>query len=579
MQAPPWAAVGTGGHLRALLDAMELPPGTVAAAPWQPHEPWPACLQDLPVVLAVGDCAARAALAAGLPAGVMVAPPLVAPSAHVAATAVLGPGCQIMAGAHVGPDAVIGEHAIINTAAVVEHNAVVGAAAHVGPRSVLLGGARVCKGVLLGAGAVVLPGVAVGEWARVGAGAVVVEAVVAAATVVGVPARPQPSSSTDEGSQHARWCVCKPLRAAAAVRLLTERSVPVNQFTNDGPVTSALAEEVQRLCRLSPRQRALCTASGTAALHAVYAAWAIEHDNRAPAIVTQAYTFPSAAVGSGAAAAVIDGAGAHRPLPAPQQLAAAAARADVVVLTLPFGDPAVVTWLPAAAAAVRSAAPDAWLLLDCAASPLMWVPDGAGGWQHAAELADATILSLHETKPLGRGEGGVVMARAALLPALHRAINFGFCVGESVRRAHPAATNGRMSDVAAAFALPHVQAVRASLTSGVYDGGVAAAAAVRAAASAAGCMPAFAAAPDTPTPPARLPQLLACIPLVAPDADAAANLRRRLLEAGVDVKQYYTPLSPSAEAPAAWQTYERMLMIPCHPQLDVALVVHALTAE
>ncbi|MBI5211341.1 MAG: NeuD/PglB/VioB family sugar acetyltransferase [Elusimicrobia bacterium] len=112
------------------------------------------------------------------------------PSAHVAASARLEPGAQILTRAVVHPDAAIGIDVIVNTAAVVEHDCVVGAHSFIGPAAVLCGRVRVGAGVFIGAGAIVLPELEVQDGSVVGAGAVVAKSLGPHARVAGVPAKP-----------------------------------------------------------------------------------------------------------------------------------------------------------------------------------------------------------------------------------------------------------------------------------------------------------------------------------------------------------------------------------------------------
>lgn len=136
-----------------------------------------------------GSLAPRTALYADWTAKGFHFETVVAPSATVAPSAVLGEGAQVLTRAVVHPGAAIGANAVLNTACVVEHDCVVGVHAFIGPGAILGGGARVGAGALIGLGAVVLPGVVVGDAAIVGAGAVVLSEVRASETVAGNPAR------------------------------------------------------------------------------------------------------------------------------------------------------------------------------------------------------------------------------------------------------------------------------------------------------------------------------------------------------------------------------------------------------
>ena len=141
------------------------------------------------VLLGFGAARGRTAIVAAIQRSGLALPVLVHPRAFVAASAELGPGCQVLPGASVGPGAVLGAGVLVNTGAIVEHDAQVGAGAVIGPRATLAGRVTVGSEAELGAGAVAIPDVRIGPRAIVGAGAVVIGDVPADATVVGVPAR------------------------------------------------------------------------------------------------------------------------------------------------------------------------------------------------------------------------------------------------------------------------------------------------------------------------------------------------------------------------------------------------------
>jgi UDP-perosamine 4-acetyltransferase len=116
-------------------------------------------------------------------------PAVTAPSAIVAASAVLEDGAQVLTRAVVHPGARVGRNAVINTAAVVEHDCAIGDDAFIAPGAVLCGQVRIGRGAMIGAGAVAVPGIAIGDEAVVGAGSVVTRDVRSGTTCWGVPAR------------------------------------------------------------------------------------------------------------------------------------------------------------------------------------------------------------------------------------------------------------------------------------------------------------------------------------------------------------------------------------------------------
>jgi sugar O-acyltransferase (sialic acid O-acetyltransferase NeuD family) len=111
------------------------------------------------------------------------------PTATIASTALLGPGCYVNARAILAAGVVAGEGCAINRGASIGHHTTLDDWASVGPGVVTGGSCRLGRGCFLGVGAVIAPEVVVGEGAVVGAGAVVIRDVPASATVVGNPAR------------------------------------------------------------------------------------------------------------------------------------------------------------------------------------------------------------------------------------------------------------------------------------------------------------------------------------------------------------------------------------------------------
>ena len=142
----------------------------------------------VPVVVAIGDNAARERCLALAQREGYTVPVLTHPSAVVSPTAQLEPGTVVMAGAIVQADTRIGAGGIINTGASVDHDCVLGRCVHVAPGARLTGQIEVGNLTLIGVGAVVIPRVRIGERCTVGAGAVVIHDVLDGETVVGVPA-------------------------------------------------------------------------------------------------------------------------------------------------------------------------------------------------------------------------------------------------------------------------------------------------------------------------------------------------------------------------------------------------------
>lgn len=191
---------GAGGHARSVEDVITSTGAAVVAFVGTAAEAIPAPLvlseaefaiselTSMPIIVAIGDNTIRGRVWATLDERTR-AGAVIASTASVAGSAVIGAGTVVHHQAHVGPAARIGESVIINTGAIVEHDVVVAVGAHVAPGAVVLGAAVVGEGALIGSGARVLPGVRVGRGAVVGAGAVVSADVEEDMVVVGIPAR------------------------------------------------------------------------------------------------------------------------------------------------------------------------------------------------------------------------------------------------------------------------------------------------------------------------------------------------------------------------------------------------------
>src|SRR5947209_19608645 len=137
--------VGAGGHARSVIEALRSLPGELEPVACTDPDPARAdtAVDGVPVlgddsrleqlladgvraaclgVGGIGDNRPRARVYARLTELGFELPPVVHARATVAASALLGPGCQVMAGAIVAAGAVLGEDVIVNSAAVVEHD-------------------------------------------------------------------------------------------------------------------------------------------------------------------------------------------------------------------------------------------------------------------------------------------------------------------------------------------------------------------------------------------------------------------------------------------------------------------------
>lgn len=149
-------------------------------------------LPDDQICIAVGSPATRRSLAEKLAGHYF--PTIVAPTAAVDPTAVIGEGGQICDFSYIGSKARIGRHFQCNVRSHVHHDCVIGDFVTFSPATLCLGTVHIGDNVFVGAGAILRNGspdkpLVIGDNAVIGMGAVVTKDVPPGATVIGNPAR------------------------------------------------------------------------------------------------------------------------------------------------------------------------------------------------------------------------------------------------------------------------------------------------------------------------------------------------------------------------------------------------------
>ena len=109
---------------------------------------------------------------------------LIDPTAIVASTCALNPGCYINAGTVIGAACNFGTHVTINRGCSIGHHNNLGDFVSIGPGCVTCGNITIGSGTMIGAGSVLLPGVTIGANSVIGAGSVVVRDVPANTRVI-----------------------------------------------------------------------------------------------------------------------------------------------------------------------------------------------------------------------------------------------------------------------------------------------------------------------------------------------------------------------------------------------------------
>jgi dTDP-4-amino-4,6-dideoxygalactose transaminase len=222
------------------------------------------------------------------------------------------------------------------------------------------------------------------------------------------------------------------------IRELLARSEGSGMWSNFGPVSLQLEETVAESLALPPSRRVVACANGTVALHGLVQLY--EHlAGRPLRWVISAFTFHAQRQGPLAAARVLDC--NEQGFLDPDALAALPADSyDGIMVTNLFGMALHVELYEELAARHGKI-----LLFDsatCFGSAYQGKPFGG--------LGAGEIFSFHHTKPCGFGEGGCVVIPAEHEDTFRSLINFGLYKGIDTGTR---SSNGKMSDVAAAFIL------------------------------------------------------------------------------------------------------------------------------
>jgi acetyltransferase EpsM len=147
---------------------------------------------DADVVIAIGDCFERRAMAERVAAHGMEFATLVEPSAYIGPNVELGVGTAVLARAVISTDVVIGMHGIVLALAGVYHDVCVGDYVTICPAAQVSGGAVIGSGTWIGLNAAVNQLVRVGSGAVLGNSSAAVRDLPDGITAFGVPARAIP---------------------------------------------------------------------------------------------------------------------------------------------------------------------------------------------------------------------------------------------------------------------------------------------------------------------------------------------------------------------------------------------------
>ena len=184
-----------------------------------------------------------------------------------------------------------------------------------------------------------------------------------------------------------------------------------NQFTNYGYAVQLLEERARDILKIDDSKAIIATANGTCALDAIL--YGIEtYDNSSCRVSTQAFTFPSNCLGK-AQGPIITDITAYCNMNLDDEYLVK--YSDTVIVTNVFGHLQNFNEILS-----KTEDRDKKLIIDNAATPYSF-------WEgiNSCNLGTASYISLHHTKPIGFGEGGLVIIDKKYEEAVRIACNFG----------------------------------------------------------------------------------------------------------------------------------------------------------
>lgn len=342
------------------------------------------------------------------------------------------------------------------------------------------------------------------------------------------------------GADDVRWCPVKPF-CMRRIHEYLQLSFTAHRLTNGGPLQEVLSHKLRILTGSTRSIIPAC--SGTAALHGLVVAWEMRLGKNLR-WATQAFSFPSSYQGPLKDSLIFD---IDEQLggPAEADLCEKKSLFDGLVITNVTGLLADVSFYSNWCRKEKKI-----LIFDNAA-----VVVGQVDTCCIHDYGDGATVSLHETKPTGRGEGGAIFAPHDLSSYVMCALNFGF--DPQLRIPHPSCSNWKMSDVAAAFILDHLDHVLDELWVSKYKQ------------KTEEFVEVLSEYGLTLYQPPSFPAIPASVRLSLPQGHDAARVCDALNASNpvIEAKQYYRPLELEEKAPRSWQIYNTTVCLPFHLQL------------
>ena len=113
---------------------------------------------------------------------------IIAPSAIIDSSSILGNNVMIYPGAIVDKDVIIQDGCVLNLGVIIAHNSIIGECSFIAPSATVAGFCEIGGGCFIGTGAAIIDNIKISDNSKIGAGAVVIKDILNSGLYCGVPA-------------------------------------------------------------------------------------------------------------------------------------------------------------------------------------------------------------------------------------------------------------------------------------------------------------------------------------------------------------------------------------------------------
>jgi acetyltransferase EpsM len=357
---------------------------------------------------------------------------LIHPSAQIASGSELGSGNYFGCNVSISAPIIIGNVNIFNDGCRIAHDCTIEDANHFSLNTTLPGHVKIKTGNLFGISSVCLPIINVESWNIIGGNSLLTQSITNFNVYVGSPAH--------KIRDKIRWLNTKNIDWTK-VKYYLEPAINSNQFTNFGYAVTLLENRCREYLKVTDDKAVIVVSSGAGALTAVGSVF--NHiANRKLKYATQSYTFPCSAQTSMSNCQIVDIDEYGGP-----DINQIDDDVDVLIVTNILGNIVDVNKYEKWARENNKL-----LIFDNAATSYTFYQN-----KNSINYGNASVVSLHHTKPIGFGEGGIIIIDKQYLNDVKKIINFGYDMIKKDQIFLSEGSNYKMSEISASYILQYFE--------------------------------------------------------------------------------------------------------------------------